>query len=170
MLERPSVPRGGIAAVAAALAACLAASVVPSRARADSWTGTDKFLHFGVSAGLAGAGYGLGVGCCDRRPWALLIGGGIGLGAGAAKELADLAGLGEPSGRDFVWDVAGTVAGLALALCIDLAVRGLDSGTWGVSPRASLPVPRAGAGQGPAAAAGAAVRGSPLWTTATVLF
>jgi putative lipoprotein len=126
--------RSSFAAAATVAIAAVLTSAVP--ARADSWTGTDKLLHFGATAALSGAGYGIGVGCCEKRPWALLLGGGIGLGAGAAKELADLAGLGEPSWKDFVWDVAGTAVGLGIALCIDLAVRGLDGGTWRVSKTA----------------------------------
>jgi hypothetical protein len=35
-----------------------------------------------------------------------------------------MAGLGNPSWRDFTWDVVGTVVGLGLAWTLDMAVRG----------------------------------------------
>jgi len=90
----------------------------PARARAaddDPWFGRDKALHFGASAVLALGGYALGAAFFDETPPRLATGAGVALGAGIAKELADLAGAGSASWRDIVWDVAGTGTGLLLA-------------------------------------------------------
>lgn len=100
----------------------------PSRARAepDPWVGPDKALHFGVSAGIAGAAYAVGAAVFDARRDALILGGAIAITVGGAKELADLAGLGDPSWKDFAWDAMGTVTGLAIAWSLDLAIRGVS--------------------------------------------
>lgn len=90
----------------------------------DPWFGRDKMLHFGASAVLAGGGYAAGTALFDARYEALLLGGGVALTAGATKELADMAGAGTPSWRDFAWDVVGTAVGLGLAWGVDLALRG----------------------------------------------
>jgi len=103
--------------------------VVPPWARAsdDPWTGPDKALHFGLSTALSAGSYGLGAALWDDpddRWKAALLSLGVTLGAGGAKELADLAGLGDPSWRDFTWDVIGAVVGLGLAFTFDVALRG----------------------------------------------
>jgi putative lipoprotein len=103
----------------------------PHRAWADDpdpWFARDKALHFDVSAGIAAATYGVSAGWItpDARWKALAIGGGVALGAGAAKELIDLAGHGDASWKDFAWDAIGTVAGLGLAWGVDLLVGGVD--------------------------------------------
>lgn len=92
----------------------------------DPWLGKDKALHFGFSAGIAGGSYALSASIFDARGHALLAAGGVTLAIGAGKELLDLAGYGSPSWRDFVADIAGTLAGLAIAWSIDLLVRGVD--------------------------------------------
>lgn len=85
----------------------------------DPWLGPDKALHCSVSAGLAGLGYtGAALFTQDRR-LRLAIGAGVALTAGAAKELADLAGFGQPSWKDFTWDVIGTAAGLLVSWLFD---------------------------------------------------
>jgi putative lipoprotein len=56
------------------------------------------------------------------------VGAGAGLAAGAAKELWDLSGHGDPSARDLAWDVAGTLTGVAVAALIDWAVGRLSTG------------------------------------------
>jgi putative lipoprotein len=99
------------------------------RARAadpDPWLGPDKALHFGASAVIAGGGYAVGTFVFPARGHALLLGAGLGLGAGAAKELLDLAGFGDPSWKDFAWDAIGTAAGLLVAWGIDVLVSGID--------------------------------------------
>ncbi|MCC6555045.1 MAG: hypothetical protein IT372_18920 [Polyangiaceae bacterium] len=148
------------AALLAAAAVALSSGVAPAQGRPgpvathapaaalqvaprDPWTGTDKALHLGVSAALAGAGYGLGAAATDAAPGRLAIGAALALGAGAAKEALD-AGLGAqgapswgarpgapsvgrwlgtPSWRDLLWDAVGSAFGLALALSVDVAAR-----------------------------------------------
>jgi putative lipoprotein len=116
---------------AALLGLLLLAAVRPARAAGDPWTGPDKALHFGLSTALGAGSYGLGVALWDApddRWKAALFSLGITLGAGGAKELADLAGLGHPSWRDFTWDVIGAVVGLGLAFTFDVALRGWPTG------------------------------------------
>ena len=43
---------------------------------------------------------------------------------GAGKELWDMTGRGDPSWRDFTWDVLGTAVGVALAVGVDALVSG----------------------------------------------
>ncbi|MBX7114506.1 MAG: hypothetical protein K1X64_09285 [Myxococcaceae bacterium] len=96
------------------------ASSVPAAAQStDPWWSTDKALHFSVSAGIAGAGYGVTSAFTDDLRWKLAIGGGVALTAGVAKELWDLGGHGDPSWKDFTWDVIGTATGLLLSWLID---------------------------------------------------
>ena len=47
----------------------------------------------------------------------------LGLGAGIAKELLDLAGAGDPSWRDLTWDVVGTATGVLVATAIDYLIH-----------------------------------------------
>jgi putative lipoprotein len=103
--------------VAAALALAL-----PARAMAqavDPWFGPDKALHFGISAGLAAGGYGLGSALQGSVPDRLLLGAGVALAGGVGKELMDLAIAGQPSWRDLAWDAMGTATGLLVAWTID---------------------------------------------------
>jgi putative lipoprotein len=90
-----------------------------AQAQSDPWFGRDKALHFGVSAALAAGGYAASSPWLDSRAERALVGGGFSLTLGASKELWDLAGHGDPSWRDFTWDVVGTAVGVALALGID---------------------------------------------------
>ncbi|HEX8818904.1 MAG TPA: hypothetical protein VF794_03190, partial [Archangium sp.] len=85
---------------------------IPSR---DDWFGQDKVLHFGVSAGLAGAGYGGGALLFDEPGARWLTGAGVALTAGVGKELHD-AGRGSFfSFKDLTWDAVGTATGLGLS-------------------------------------------------------
>lgn len=113
---------------AAALFAAAICVHAPSAARADDdpWTGTDKTLHFAVSGGIAAGAYTGGAFLFDARRDALIFGGAIALAAGVGKEIADLAGAGDPSWKDLTWDLMGTVTGLALAWSVDLLVRGVS--------------------------------------------
>jgi putative lipoprotein len=109
--------------------ATLIVAAWPSRARAgdpDPWLGPDKALHFGASAVIAGGAYGVSATFARARYVRLLVGGGVALAAGAGKELYDLSGHGDPSWRDFTWDVLGTLVGLGVAWGIDLAIGGTD--------------------------------------------
>jgi putative lipoprotein len=85
----------------------------------DPWFGADKALHFGLSAALAGTGYGVSSLFLDQPATRALAGAGFSLTLGAGKELYDLAGHGDPSWRDFTWDVAGTAVGVGVALLVD---------------------------------------------------
>ncbi len=85
----------------------------------DDWFGQDKALHYGVSVGLAGAGYAGGALLFDTPEARWLSGAGVALGAGVAKELYD-AGRGSFfSFKDLTWDVLGTASGLALSWAVD---------------------------------------------------
>lgn len=113
--------RASVAAFAIAAAVMLA----PKAARAadpDPWFGPDKALHFGVSVGLSAGGYGVSA-LVLHEPWQRAIAGaGFSLTLGAGKELYDLSGHGDPSWKDFTWDVVGTAVGVGLALLVDAAV------------------------------------------------
>jgi len=101
-------------------------TALPARARAadpDPWFGRDKALHFAVSASIAGAGYGVTTAFARDRWKAFAIGGGAALAAGALKEGYDATGHGDPSWKDFGWDVIGAAVGLAIAWGIDTAVH-----------------------------------------------
>ena len=85
----------------------------------DPWFGPDKALHFGVSVMLAAGGYAASSAWLDSRNERALAGTAFSLTIGAGKELWDLSGHGDPSWRDFSWDVLGTAAGVALAAGVD---------------------------------------------------
>jgi putative lipoprotein len=96
----------------------------------DPWIARDKALHFDVSAGIAAGGYGVSAGwVVDARWKALAIGGGLAIAAGAGKELLDATHVfgGDPSWKDFTWDVVGTIAGLAIAWGMDLLLGGIGA-------------------------------------------
>lgn len=102
-----------------------AAAEPAAPASVDSWWGSDKALHFGFAAGLAAGGYAAGTALWSPPRWrAAALGGGVAIGLGAAKEGWDALGHGDPSWKDFTWDVIGAVFGLAAAYAIDWAVRG----------------------------------------------
>lgn len=103
----------------AALTFSRAADAAPTE---DRWFGPDKPLHFGVSAMLASGGYAAGTQLWPERWKALVLGGTVALGAGAAKEAIDATGAGDPSWRDFTWDVGGAAVGLGIAVLVDVVV------------------------------------------------
>ena len=77
-----------------AASACLATVLLaPNGARADTddFWGRDKALHFGFSAVIASGTYAVSASFFDARYPPLLLGAGVSLGLGTAKELADLA-------------------------------------------------------------------------------
>ena len=125
---------------------------------ADPWFGRDKALHFGLSAGLAGAGY-VGGALVFEEDWApLASGAGLALSLGIAKELWDLSGRGTASFRDLAWDAAGTATGLLTAWAIDrLLVRLGVKDEVAASPPAAAwgRADRLGPGFGPFAPGGA---------------
>lgn len=111
-----------------AVGALVAFGSIANDARADDdpWLGHDKFLHASVSGTLANLTYAGGTQLFDARGSALLAAAGVTLAIGAAKETIDLTGAGDPSWKDFTWDVIGTAAGLAIAYAMDLFVRGTE--------------------------------------------
>ncbi|MEI9935661.1 MAG: hypothetical protein WDO69_00420 [Pseudomonadota bacterium] len=114
---------GGSLALALFLASRPAAASDP-----DPWFGPDKALHFGVSVGLAAGGYAAVSPWLESRAERALAGGAFSLTLGAGKELWDLTGHGDPSWRDFTWDVLGTAVGVALAVGVDALVsRGKEA-------------------------------------------
>lgn len=112
--------------VSIAIALCAAFSLSAAHVRArddDPWFGQDKALHVGVSTGLAAGGYAASALVFDP-PWQrALVAAGFTLSLGAGKELYDATGHGDPSWRDFTWDVIGCAVGVGVALLIDLALR-----------------------------------------------
>jgi len=107
-------------ALCAPLALGIALGCPSARASdADPWFGPDKPLHLGVSAALAAGGYAASSPWLESRSSRALAGSAFSLTLGAGKELWDLDGHGDPSWRDFTWDVLGTAVGVALAASID---------------------------------------------------
>lgn len=100
---------------------------------ADPWFGRDKALHFGLSAALSISGYAASSIWLDARTERAASGGTFSLSLGAAKELWDLSGHGDPSWRDFTWDVLGTGVGLALAVVGDTLLTPKQSARLGSS-------------------------------------
>jgi putative lipoprotein len=108
---------------ALAVGLVLALSSPALAADPDPWFGRDKALHFAATASLAVAGYG-GAALKTSDPVArAAVGGTLGLGAGIAKELFDLAGAGDPSWRDLTWDLVGTATGVLVATAVDYLIR-----------------------------------------------
>ena len=101
------------------LGAAVLLAPVAARAEPDPWLGRDKALHFSASAVIAGAGYGGASLLTDDRRWRLAAGAGLAIAAGAGKEIADANGHGDPSWRDFTWDLIGAATGLGIAWLID---------------------------------------------------
>lgn len=95
----------------------------------DPWFGPDKALHFSVSAALAAGGYAASSPWLESRTERAVAGSAFSLTLGAGKELWDLAGHGDPSWRDFTWDVVGTAVGVALAVGIDALASPKRDGT-----------------------------------------
>ncbi|MGZ3458701.1 MAG: YfiM family protein [Archangium sp.] len=100
----------------APLSARGAVSEIPSR---DEWFARDKPLHYGVSAGLACAGYAGGALLFDAPEGRWVTGVGVALGAGVAKEIYDAWRGSFFSPKDLTWDVLGTASGLALSWAVD---------------------------------------------------
>lgn len=106
--------------VSVLLLTCLGPGASTARAdKADPWFGRDKASHFSISLALAVGGYEAGAGLFRTPPPRLATGAVVALSAGVAKELMDRRGGGDPSWRDFSWDVIGTATGLAVAWLID---------------------------------------------------
>ncbi|HKQ68988.1 MAG TPA: hypothetical protein VJT73_06605 [Polyangiaceae bacterium] len=105
----------------------LACALAAGTARGDDpdpFWGRDKALHFAVAGVIAGSGYGLTTAGTEDRWKAFAVGGGAAIGAGALKEGLDAAGYGDPSWKDFAWDVIGAACGLGVAWIVDVAAHG----------------------------------------------
>ncbi len=97
-------------------------TALPGTARAqdaDPWLGPDKALHFGVSAAIASGSYALSAAQLERKELRLVVGFGTALLAGGVKELWDLGGHGQPSWKDFTWDVLGAAVGALISYAVD---------------------------------------------------
>ena len=116
-----SLWKGAPLAAAVLLAPSTALAAPPDP---DPWFGPDKALHFTLSSVIAAGGYGMTSLFTDRLATRIAFGAGLGVTVGAAKELWDLSGHGDPSWKDFTWDVLGTVVGVGIAVTFDLAMRG----------------------------------------------
>lgn len=107
-----------------ALLLCAAAQAqVTAPSQRDPWLGQDKALHYAASAAIAAGGYGAASLLTEPLWQRALLGLAAGAGAGAAKELWDLGAGGDPSLRDLVWDGAGALSGVLLAIAVDLVLR-----------------------------------------------
>ena len=90
-----------------------------SAAQSDPWWGKDKAWHVSISVGLGAVGYAVLRGC-DSSPTTSWIGAtSTAVTVGAGKEMADAAGMGQPSWKDFTWDVVGSLIGATVAWGID---------------------------------------------------
>ena len=107
-----------VAAVTLALASLLLCGSAAA-SDADPWFGPDKALHFGFSVVLSAGGYAASSTFLDTRTERALAGSAFSLTLGAGKELWDLSGHGDPSWRDFTWDIVGTAVGTAMAVGVD---------------------------------------------------
>lgn len=76
-----------------------------------------------MTTAIAAGGYAGGALAGGDYLSAAALGSGLAIGAGIAKEMLDLAGLGHPSWKDFTWDLIGTATGIGVALSIHLAVH-----------------------------------------------
>jgi putative lipoprotein len=131
-------------AVGLAATGVLATAFFSTTARADDsdpFWGPDKALHFAVAGMIAGVSYGATTAVTDDRWKAFAIGGTAAVGAGALKEGFDAAGFGDPSWKDFAWDVIGGACGLGVAWVIDVAVQGGRVPPWSASSVAAAATP-----------------------------
>lgn len=127
--------RGAVPDVLLAVIATAALALLPAPAQADdAWWGTDKGLHYSASLLITVGGHGVSA-LVLEQPWQRAVAGAsLGLTAGVAKEVHDLAGYGDPSWKDVVWDVAGVATGVGLALLVEVLIA--DEGP---PPAAAMP-------------------------------
>lgn len=85
----------------------------------DPWFGRDKALHFSATALLACDGYATAAVFTKRESVRLAAGAGVGLAAGAAKEVYDRYSGGDASMRDLTWDAVGAAASSFVSWLID---------------------------------------------------
>ncbi len=108
---------------AASLAAVLGVAFAwPTPASAQLLRRDDR-LHLGLSSLIAFGAYGVVALIDEREQVRVGVGAAVALAAGIAKELWDLSGRGDPSWRDFGFDVIGTGVGLLAGWLLGLLVR-----------------------------------------------
>jgi putative lipoprotein len=122
-------------ALAAAAAVLVLSQSLPARGQAspdpepedtDPWFGPDKALHMSAALGVAAGGYVGGVAAFHERWAGVAMGFGIAAALGGIKEGVDASGLGDPSWKDFVWDLVGATLGVGLSVTFDAALRGTE--------------------------------------------
>jgi putative lipoprotein len=114
---------------------------VAAAADRDPWLGPDKALHFAAAGAIALGGYGVGAEITSKPEYRVALGVAAGLTAGAAKELWDLSGHGDPSWRDFTWDAIGAVTGALVGLAIDHFLFAPSESPSAAAPSGSLATP-----------------------------
>lgn len=82
-----------------------------TRDRGAQWLGADKGMHFAIGVSIGAGTHAIASGWFPRvNPWVVSVSFGVALGGG--KEIADgVFGLGTPSVWDFLWTLAGDLAG-----------------------------------------------------------
>ena len=155
-LGREAAMIGAVLRVGAVIGLILAQGGVARAAPPDPWWGPDKALHLTVSMAAAGGGYGLAALVTESRGARFGFGLGGALALGVGKELYDLAGPGQASGKDLLFDGLGAVVGALVGL-------GLDWALSEAAARQDPPDPLSGArGAGADALAPLHVGGDPL--------
>lgn len=115
-------PRWAVIPLATA-ALALAGTAEAEPPAKDPWLGPDKALHFTASTMIASGAYAGSTYFTQSLAARVAFGAGAGITVGALKELLDMTGFGDPSWKDFAWDVVGTAVGVGIAITIDVATR-----------------------------------------------
>jgi putative lipoprotein len=131
----PTSAAGAAASLVALIATLLAGQGGAWAADADPWFGPDKALHFEAAGSLAIVGYAGTSMMSTSRPLRAAVGAALGVGAGAAKELWDLDGHGDPSWRDLTWDLVGAATGVLVAATFDWAIHRIFDWPVGLQTR-----------------------------------
>jgi uncharacterized protein YfiM (DUF2279 family) len=106
------------------IAAALLLLLCTVPAAADDWTGADKFYHFSASLAVGTAAFTTAAFTWPEgeEPGFSAVSLGTVAGVGLSKELFDAAFGGDPSAKDFAWDMAGGVVALGINLLVWMAV------------------------------------------------
>ena len=103
-----------------------------ARAEADAWWAYDKGEHWIATTSISALGAELPRFWVESRVVRLGIGFGAAVVIGAAKELLDLTGFGDPSWKDFTWDLIGGATGALISLGVEWLVEHLLSSPVGI--------------------------------------